>query len=93
MTATEINFVHQDLKGDPIVEQILGPLTDHPNDDIVWLTPDMTLEDIWVHVGKFKSKSQARKNNHGGLIPPGYTEFRPKKGKQKSVFILNIFEE
>ena len=59
------------------IEMIFGPC----NKDDVFLPLSMfkDMADIWKFVGLFPSKGQAIKNNHGGLMPEGFTDIIKKK--------------
>lgn len=61
------------------------------DDLIIFFDDNFKYEDLWVKVGLFKSKSEARKNNHGGVIKPGWDSIIKKK-QGISVFILQYME-
>ena len=62
---------------DPDAELMLGPF--EPHETLVDLRTVRDMEDLWVMSGVFKSKSQARKNGHGGPLPSGFTDISKKK--------------
>lgn len=46
-------------------------------EDVLWVDTSVTIFDLLIRLGAFKSKSQARKNwKHGNNIPPGWSEFK-----------------
>jgi hypothetical protein len=55
------------------------PETDHilfdADDKLVEIQPNWTMAHIWHHVGKFKSVGDAKRNNHDGEIPSGWSQF------------------
>jgi len=58
-------------------EQMLGPFA---TDDVLLDLDDLVdMADIWERARFFKSKSEARRNGHGGQIPAGFTEIRKPK--------------
>ena len=88
----DVNFIHEtfrenmdDLK---YMELLLGPFEDH--EENVFFNDSWKMEDIWIHVGLFSSKGQARKNKHGGPIPKGYVDTIFRRKRKIAVTILNI---
>lgn len=62
------------------IDLLFGPIDkNNQNDLIIKLDDDTQMENIWVEVGLFKSLSQARKNNHSGDIPFGWSHLKKKK--------------
>lgn len=84
----EFNFIHVDL---PLSdrESFFGPL--EPCEMMHVFDDKTDMADIWVHVGLFPSKGRAKKNNHGGPVPDGWTDVVKKKQGIR-VCILNTFE-
>lgn len=84
----DVNFIHTSFEDDMVfAESVLGPFEKH--EENVFFDDTWKLEDVWVHVGLFKSKNQARKNNHGGPIPAGFSDTVIKKKRNIRVTILN----
>ena len=84
----EFNFVSADIS-DRDRLMIFADNNDDFGIDQVWFNLDEfnDMESIWVKVGMFKSKGQARKNGHGGAIPKGFFD----KVKRKQGIRLTIW--
>lgn len=69
-----IVFDPLDLEGS---EKMLGPVG---ADDIkVSLSSVSDMAELWVLAGFFKTKTDARRNGHGGPIPKGFTDIVKRK--------------
>lgn len=53
-------FIFVDDPEHELFDALFGPITG--NEIVVVMSPEWRWEDIWVHVGMFKSKTEARKN-------------------------------
>ena len=87
MTGNSINFIHTDL---PHSDRNLffGPLDG--SEVFVEIDDSWRLEHIFVHLGIFKSLTQARKNASDGEISKGFSHIvRGKNQKKINIFILN----
>ena len=76
---------------DPDAEFILGPF--EPHETLVDLRTVRDMETLWVMAGFFKSKTQARKNGHGGSIPSGFTDHFERKKRMARISIWNPTED
>lgn len=82
----EFNFIHKDLP-ESDRELFFGPLG---GEEFIEFDDDWQMDDVWVRARFFASKSQARKNNHGGPIPAGFNDYI-KKRRGIRVTILNRY--
>ena len=74
------NFVHIDTT-DEDIEALFGPFDAQEKEMIFPFSGNFNMEDIAVALGKFPSKTQARKNGWGGEIPQGFKEHKIGKTK------------
>ena len=88
----DFNFIHKRLWNDKaFIDKTLGPFTG--KETFVEIDDTWTWETIWVHVGLFPSKGQARKNGHGGKIAKGFSDTVTKKKRGIMVTVMNDFDE
>jgi len=88
----DVNFVHEKYFTDrQFIDSIFGPFD--PREEFVNIDDTWSWEDIWVYVGLFSSKNQARKNGHGGKIEDGFHDTIIKKKRNIKVTVLNKFDE
>jgi len=90
----DVNFIHNkflNAQDESFILSVFGPVEEH--EEVVFFDDTWKLEDIWVFMGLFTSKNQARKNGHGGQIDDGFTFTITKKKRNMRVTILNKFEE
>lgn len=68
-----VNFIHERrVEGDK--EQFFGPIDlDDPSDRFVLFDDTSTMADLVLMLGKFKSKTEARKNGWDKPIPEGFS--------------------
>ena len=71
-------FVHESVSDDEI-ETLFGPFSPGEREAIVRFDGVLNLEEVSVAMGKFKSKTQARKNGWTGEVQPGYIEHKVGK--------------
>lgn len=69
------NFIHIDTT-DEDIEALFGPFEVGEKEAIVSIDDSWTMANIAVHLKKFPSITQARKNGWGGEIPKGFKEHK-----------------
>lgn len=78
------NFVTNSTPSDDIANFI----TPAENEPLTFIDDDSTMEDLLVLLGKFSSKSQARKNGWTGPVPNGFNVWQV--GKEQFVTLKGI---
>lgn len=72
------NFIHELTPANDVLD-LISP---KPDEIMVTVTDDWNMEDVVVNLGKFPSKSQARKNGWTGPIPEGFNVWQIGKDFQ-----------
>lgn len=67
-----MNFVHESTSQEDL-ELFFGPLD---NEEFTRFDDDVRVEHLVIMLGKFKSVTQARKNNWSGDIPKGFKAWK-----------------
>ena len=80
------NFIHKS-RSEEDKELFFGPV--EPNEEFIIFDDNLTMDEIGVMVGLFKSKTQARKGGMEGPVPTGFMVGREKnKHPHKNFWIL-----
>jgi hypothetical protein len=72
------------------VENIITP---EENEPLTFVDDNATMEDVLFLMGKFSSKSQARKNGWTGPIPDGFNVWQSGKDQFVTLNMNNIYFE